>query len=207
MSAELLTVDPLCPDARTIAYAAQVLRRGRLVAFPTDTVYGLGANARDPEALAHLAAVKARPQGKPFVIQVPSQEGIDEFVNPQTQPAYVEELMRACWPGPLTIVMACRAGGTVGLRISAHPLTRALLSAAGVPLAVPSANAAGMPAPVRAAEVLAALGERVDLIIDGGPTPLGRESTVLDVSVYPCTILREGALTREELLQIGVPLA
>jgi len=199
-------VTPVLPgDARAIARASEVLRRGGLVAFPTETVYGLGADALDPAAIARVFAAKARPADNPLIVHVADVTAARGLVREFPE---VAEQASALWPGPLTLVLrrharvpdATTAGqDTVALRIPDHPVALALLQACGRPLAAPSANRSGRPSPTLAAHVLADLDGRIDLILDGGPTRHGLESTVLDLTGARPLLLRRGAVTLEDL--------
>jgi len=197
--------------------AARLLREGRLVAFPTETVYGLGAHALDPLAVRGIYSAKGRPATNPLIVHV---EGVAQARALSTAwPAQAALLAARFWPGPLTLVLPrapvvpdeIAAGGpTVALRVPAHPAARALLARAGVPLAAPSANRAEHVSPTTAAHVRADLDGRIDGIVDGGPCALGIESTVLllhpDGSAPP-RLLRTGAISREELsAALGVPV-
>ncbi|MCX7886667.1 MAG: L-threonylcarbamoyladenylate synthase [Verrucomicrobiae bacterium] len=201
-------------DPVSIAEAARILQAGGLVAFPTETVYGLGANALDVAAVRKIFLAKERPQWDPLIVHVRDAEMARGLTAQQLPPDLTERF----WPGPLTLVVrkaACvpdevTAGRpTVALRVPRHPVAQALLRAAAVPIAAPSANRFGGPSPTRAEHVAADLGDRVDLILDGGPTEVGVESTVLDLTQSPPVILRPGGVTREELgglaLAPGVP--
>lgn len=201
-------VDPELPAPAALAAAVRVLREGGLVAFPTETFYGLGANALDPEAVARVFRAKGRPSDKPLLVLVDSLEMAGRVAA--EIPAVARRLAARYWPGPLTLILPARpevpgsltAGTrTVGVRISGHPLARALVRAAGIPVTAPSANPHGGASPRTAGEVLAGLGDRLDLVLDGGPSPGGPPSTVLDVTVIPPRVLRAGAvrLTVEEL--------
>ncbi len=204
-------------DAVAIRRAADVLCRGGLVAVPTETVYGLAADADDRAAVASIFAAKGRPADHPVIVHVQDARAVDAWARDVPPAAYA--LARAFWPGPLTLVLkrSARAhdgltGGqdTVGLRCPAHPWTRALLAAfcaargdAAAALAAPSANSFGRISPTSAAHVRADLGEkpdgRVDLILDGGACPVGIESTIVDLTAVPPRLLRPGAITREQL--------
>jgi len=201
-----LTVDPDRPDADIVRRAGELLRRGGLVAFPTETVYGLGANALDANAVARIFAAKGRPTYDPLIVHV-LNAGVARAVA-REWPDAAERLARAFWPGPLTLVVPKRrmipdivtAGlDTVGLRVPSHPVARAILEAATVPIAAPSANRFSELSPTRAEHVDRALGDRVDLIVDGGPTTVGIESTVVDVSGDRPVILRPGTIPSPEL--------
>ena len=169
-----------------------MLQRGGLVAFPTETVYGLGANLNDPQAVQELYQVKQRPFEKRVTLHLADAAQVAGYSVEVTPRA--EELMRRFWPGPLTLVLARRDGSTLGFRVPKHPVALALLREAGVPVVAPSANLSGAPPPRTAEAVLAGLEDRVDLVLDAGPTPVGVESTVLDLSADPPRLLRPGAL-------------
>lgn len=189
-----------------IAAAAALIRGGGLVAFPTETVYGLGANALDAAAVRRIYQAKGRPSTSPLIVHVESVEQAQALAA--EWPEAATELARWFWPGPLTLVLKKSAaipdeatGGlpTVGLRMPAHPMALALIRAAGVPIAAPSANRFTGLSPTLAEHVRASLGDEVDLILDGGPTVVGIESTVLSLAGEEPTLLRPGAVTRGEL--------
>jgi L-threonylcarbamoyladenylate synthase len=203
---DVLRVDPAAPDPAIIGRAADLLRRGRLVAFPTETVYGLGVHALDAAAVRRLFEVKGRPSTDPLIVHVSTLDGLHQLAARVPDVAVV--LARRFWPGPLTLILPKSAAvppevtaglETVAVRMPAHPVARALLDAAGVPVAAPSANLFSRPSPTRAEHVLDDLRGRIDCVLDGGPTDLGVESTVLDVSGAEPTILRPGVITREML--------
>ncbi len=196
----------LAYDAEAIALGAKLLRAGKLVAFPTETVYGLGANALDGQAVEGIFVAKGRPADNPLIVHVGSLGQVDALVD--TIPPLAHRLMRAFWPGPLTLVLGrshavpCVVSGgleTVAVRMPDHPVALALLRAARVPVAAPSANVSGRPSPTTADHVLADLGGRIAAVVDGGHCPLGVESTVLDVTQCPPVILRPGGVTLEQL--------
>jgi L-threonylcarbamoyladenylate synthase len=206
---ELIKVDPESPEARVIARAAGCLRGGGLVAFPTETVYGLGVNALNRDAVLRLFDAKGRPSNDPLIVHVASLDDVHSLVR--TMPGPVEALAARFWPGPLTLVLGRSAAvpdevtaglDTVGIRIPAHRVARALIEAAGVPVAAPSANLFSRPSPTRAEHVLQDLDGRIDMVLDGGPTLVGVESTVLDLSGSVPTILRPGAVTAEMLREV-----
>ncbi|MCE9563065.1 MAG: threonylcarbamoyl-AMP synthase [Planctomycetes bacterium] len=202
MNTEILRVDPTVPEPAIIAKAADYLRTGRLVAFPTETVYGLGANALDPEAVRSIFAAKGRPASNPVIVHVaePSQ-----VVNVAAQwPETAAQLAAKFWPGPLTIVVPKKhgvpdevtAGGpTVAVRCPNHVVARELIRVAGVPIAAPSANRSTELSPTRAEHVFKSLNGRIDLILDGGPCAGGIESTVVDVTGPVVRLLRHGLIT------------
>lgn len=199
-------MDPAAPDPAAIAAAAAVLNRGGLVAFPTETVYGLGADALDAEAVARIFAAKGRPAHDPVIVHVLDVAGAARVAA--TLPPAALRLAAAFWPGPLTLVVPrgpavpplVAAGlDSVAVRAPAHPVARALIAAAGVPIAAPSANPFGRASPTTAAHVVADLGDRVDLVLDGGPCPIGVESTVVDCLQDPPVVLRPGGVPIEAL--------
>jgi len=188
-----------------IAQAAAILRRGGLVAFPTETVYGLGANALDTAAVRRIFEVKQRPATSPLIVHAASETMARAYAAVWSPAA--RDLARRFWPGPLTLVVPKKpvipdivtAGlATVGLRVPAHPLAIALIRAAGVPVAAPSANRFTQLSPTSAEHVRASLGDAVDMILDGGSTPVGIESTVLSLVGVP-TLLRPGMISKEEI--------
>lgn len=197
MRTRVLRVDAREPDPERIREAAGVLRRGGLVAFPTETVYGLGANLEDPQTIQELYQVKQRPFEKQVTLHVAGAEEVARRGGVVTELA--AGLMRRFWPGPLTLVLPRAGGGTLGFRMPDHPVALALLREAGVPVAAPSANVSGSPPPRTAGEVMRDLADRIDLVLDAGPAPLGVESTVLDLSGSEPRLLRPGALAKEVL--------
>ena len=194
------------PDRAAIDRAAACLRNGGLVAFPTETVYGLGVDALNREAVRRLFAAKQRPPTDPLIVHVGSFDLLSSLVSHVPDSARV--LSQRFWPGPLTLILSrssrvpdeVTAGlPTVAVRVPLHPVARALIDAAGVPVAAPSANLFSRPSPTRASHVVEDLDGRIDLIIDGGPTTIGVESTVLDLTTDTPTVLRPGAVTIEML--------
>jgi L-threonylcarbamoyladenylate synthase len=189
--------------------AVAILRRGGLVAFPTETVYGLGADATNPDALARLFAVKGRPPSHPVIVHLGEPGWIEQWASPVTPEA--ARLAARFWPGPLTLVvhrapavLDAVTGGqdTVGLRVPAHPVARALLAAFGGGIAAPSANRFGRVSPTTAEHVRADLGIEVDLVIDGGACEVGIESTIVDVSRGAPMLLRPGRITADEIADV-----
>jgi L-threonylcarbamoyladenylate synthase len=183
--------------APDIQRAAELLRCGRLVAFPTETVYGLGARADDAEAVAALVRVKVRPAEKRLTILIPDPEHCRRYAAPLDPKAAA--LAKAFWPGPLTLVVPDGSGGDVGLRCPDCEVTRRLLRAAGVPVVAPSANLSGLPPARTAGEVLAAFDGRIAAVLDGGSTRIGLPSTVVQVRAQEVRILRAGALREEDV--------
>jgi L-threonylcarbamoyladenylate synthase len=194
--------------------AADLLRAGETVALPTETVYGLAANALDARAVERIFEVKGRPAHNPIIVHVASVEMAKRCVA--NWPALAGRLAKAFWPGPLTLVLprakdipaAVTAGGaTVGVRWPSHPFIQAVITECGFPLAAPSANPSNRVSPTTAAHVRASLGHKIPLIVDGGPARIGIESTVLDISVSPPRLLRPGMIHEEALLAVTGKLA
>jgi len=194
------------PTQANIETAAQCLRQGSLVAFPTETVYGLGADATNDHAVAAVFAAKDRPRFNPLIVHLADRSEADRIVHFEER---AEKLARAFWPGPLTLILPRRreahvsqlAGAgldTLAIRVPDHKVAQALLAAARRPIVAPSANRSGRLSPTRAAHVIASLGQKVDLVLDGGPCRIGLESTVLDLT-DGARILREGAISAERL--------
>ena len=191
----VLQVDPIRPDPELIQEAALVLRRGGLVAFPTETVYGLGANLEDPQAIQELYQVKQRPFEKQVTLHLPSADLVAKEGVVITEQA--QRLMKKFWPGPLTLVLGRPDGSTLGFRVPDHPVALALLQATGAPVVAPSANLSGNPPPTTAQEVLRDLSDKIDLVLDAGPTTVGISSTVVDLTGTAPKILRRGAKADE----------
>ncbi|WP_028459909.1 L-threonylcarbamoyladenylate synthase [Chloroflexus sp. Y-396-1] len=189
-----------------IELAAALIRRGELVAFPTETVYGLGGHALDEQAVQAIFIAKGRPASDPLIVHLADRRDLPHVAA--SVPPLAAQLAATFWPGPLTLIvprhpqvpLAVTAGReTVAVRVPAHPVARALLQAAGVPVAAPSANRFGHTSPTTADHVLADLDGRIAAVIDGGPTPIGIESTVLDCTTSPPTLLRPGGVSLETL--------
>lgn len=204
--AELITSQNEGQGCRVAEKAADLLRRGEVVGIPTETVYGLAANALDPAAVARIFEIKGRPSHNPIIVHVEGLEMARRSVS--EWPAAAEKLANAFWPGPLTLVLpgaesvpdAVTAGGpTVGIRWPAHPVTRAIIRACGFPLAAPSANPSNQLSPTQASHVQRLLGDKIPLIVDGGPCSIGIESTVLDLTSDPIRILRPGMIHAESI--------
>jgi L-threonylcarbamoyladenylate synthase len=202
-------------DATAIAVAAQILRDGGLVAFPTETVYGLGADAGNDRAVASIFAAKGRPRFNPLIVHVADLAAAEALV--EFSPL-ARDLANAFWPGALTLVLPRKKDArvsllvsagldTVAIRVPSHPLARRLIEAAGRPIAAPSANASGQVSPTTAPHVAQSLGEEVDLILDGGPTVHGIESTVIGFENGKPAMLRPGAVAREDIERITGPLS
>lgn len=193
-------------ENEAIAEAAQLLQNNEVVAFPTETVYGLGGNAYSDEAIAKIFAAKGRPADNPLIIHIYSQAQLQEIVA--SVPKVAEQLIDAFWPGPLTLILpkgkkiskkATAGLETVAIRMPNHPVALALLEKANLPIAAPSANRSGKPSPTSAAHVRADLENKIAGVVDGGQTGVGVESTVVQVTGGKIAILRPGGITREQL--------
>ena len=191
---------------RDTAEAAEILRRGGLLGIPTETVYGLGANGLNPDAVGRIFAAKGRPQDNPLILHIPSADWLERYCVDIPDTAYA--LAERFWPGPLTMVLRRKrvvpdvvtAGlDTVGMRCPAHPVCRAILAAADVPVAAPSGNTSGRPSPTNMADMLEDMDGKIDGIVDGGPCAVGVESTIVDLTVMPPRVLRPGGVTLEQL--------
>jgi L-threonylcarbamoyladenylate synthase len=200
MGTEVVQVDPAAPDPAALGQAADVLRAGGLVAFPTETFYGLGADALADAAVAEIFVVKARAESKPVLVLVDSVKMVEGLAEVSDR---ARRLMARHWPGALTLVVTARGElppqltggtGTVGVRLSPHPVARGLVRAFGGPVTAPSANTSGAPPPTTAGDVLRAFRGSVALVLDGGSTPGGQPSTVIDLSVDPPHVIRQGAV-------------
>ena len=210
----MVTTLSLVPDAEGLARAADLLRQGQLVAFPTETVYGLGGDARSDLAVARIFDAKGRPRFNPLIVHVPDLASARQFAAFDDR---AEAVAAAFWPGPLTLVLPLRAGSglselvtaglpTVAIRVPAHSVALALLRAFGGPLAAPSANPSGRVSPTRESHVLAGLSGRIAALVDGGPCAVGVESTILGLVDTP-RLLRPGGVPQETLeALLGLPL-
>lgn len=196
-------------DKKGLENAAKILKRGGLVAIPTETVYGLGANALDEDAVKSIFIAKGRPQDNPLIVHISDTDQLKDLVSEIPKKAHI--LMEKFWPGPLTLIMKkndrvpdiTTAGlDTVAIRMPNHPIAREIISLTNLPIAAPSANVSGRPSPTDATHVIEDLKGRVDAIVDGGKTGVGVESTVLDISTEIPTILRPGGITEEDILKV-----
>ena len=189
-----------------IEEAAAILRDGGLLGIPTETVYGLGANGLNEEAVAHIFEAKGRPQDNPLILHIPDASWLERYCKEIPLTAY--QLAKAYWPGPMTMILkrkdivpnAVTAGlDTVGMRCPAHPLCREIIAASGVPVAAPSGNTSGRPSPTTAQHMLEDMDGKIDAIVDGGPCSVGVESTIIDLTETPARLLRPGGITLEQL--------
>ncbi len=195
--------------SRDVSQAADVIRRGGLLGIPTETVYGLGANGLDPDAVAAIFAAKGRPQDNPLILHVPDESWLERYC--EDIPAVAYELTGRFWPGPLTMILrrkpmvpdAVTAGlDTVGMRCPDCKVTRDIIAAADLPVAAPSGNASGRPSPTSAAAMLEDMEGKIDALVDDGPCSVGVESTIIDLTVAPPRLLRPGGVTLEELEEV-----
>ncbi|MFA5576897.1 MAG: L-threonylcarbamoyladenylate synthase [Tissierellaceae bacterium] len=209
METRIIKIDEKKIDQDLIGEAVEIIRAGGLVAFPTETVYGLGASGLDQEAVKKIFIAKGRPQDNPLILHVHSLEQVEELVA--EIPAIGKTCMESFWPGPITflfkrsqLVGDIITGGldTVALRMPENKIALELIRQSNTPIAAPSANLSGRPSPTSAKHVIEDLDGKIDMIIDGGETGLGLESTVLDLSVDLPMILRPGGVTREDLVEI-----
>ncbi|GHF04694.1 threonylcarbamoyl-AMP synthase [Aliiroseovarius zhejiangensis] len=215
MTKDDLNTETLPGDAGGVARAAELLRAGALVSFPTETVYGLGADATNDHAVARIFAAKGRPRFNPLIVHVPTLEAVRDIAVLE---GAAQDLAQAFWPGPLTLVLPLKPGGplsalvsaglpTVAVRVPAHPLGHALLEAAGVPVAAPSANPSGRISPSTAQHVMDGLSGRIEAVLDGGPCEVGLESTIVGFEPAP-VLLRPGGLPVEAIESaLGGPIA
>lgn len=205
-------VDPVHPQKSVIAKAAKIITSGGLVVFPTETVYGIGANALDSSASKSIFTAKNRPSDNPLIVHISDKSELDKYIL--EKPKFSDLLMDKYWPGPLTLIfkkdssipdIVTAGSRNVAIRIPNHPVALALINTAGVPIAAPSANLSGRPSPTTAQHSIQDLYGRVDMILDSGPTDIGLESTVLNLLDRHPSILRPGGITRENIYEaIGV---
>ena len=206
MVTKILHIDKYKADPGALEEAGRILRGGGLVAFPTETVYGLGGNALDPEAARKIYAAKGRPSDNPLIVHISQVSELTPLVK--EIPAMAEPLIRKWWPGPMTLIFKKSGavpdettGGldTVAVRMPSHPVAAALIKASGIPIAAPSANLSGRPSPTSARHVIEDMDGRIDMIIDGGECEIGLESTIIDVTGAEPELLRPGFITIEDI--------
>jgi len=201
-AAEAVTIDPLHPSEPLLKRAADLIARGGLVIIPTETVYGIAANMRDHGAIKRLSAIKMRPPEKPFSLHISRKEEIGEFARDIPVAAY--KLIDRFWPGPLTVILPSKEGGTIGMRMPDHEVALRIIAMSGVPVVCPSANVSGAPAPVDCARALAGVGNAVDLAVDSGKSKLGLESSVVDLTHEEgLRFVREGAIRRDDIERVA----
>ncbi len=192
-----LKVNPVNPEEELIRQAAKVIAGGGSVIIPTETVYGIAVNASDKKALEKLYQIKNRPKDKPFAILIAQEEEVRKLAVEVVPAAY--KLMHKFWPGPLTVILKSAVSGKIGLRMPDHPVALAVAAESGVPIACPSANISGQPAPIDCGQALKDLDGQVDLALDSGKTKIGLESTVVDLTLEPPQIVRSGAIKDEQI--------
>lgn len=190
-------IDPKRPDKKIIAEAAGIVKKGGLVVFPTETVYGIAANLLDDKAITKLYEVKNRSRSKPFTVHISDIKMIEKMGCKVTGRA--QALIDRFWPGPLTIILKSENGSTIGFRMPANRIALEFIKAVGTPIVAPSANLSGKAAPKSAKEALKDLEGHVDMVLDAGLTDIGLESTVIDLTAAPPKVLREGAIKAEDL--------
>ncbi|HIV17092.1 MAG TPA: threonylcarbamoyl-AMP synthase [Candidatus Alectryocaccobium stercorigallinarum] len=209
MKARFVYIDRKAPDKKLLAEAGEIIKAGGLVAFPTETVYGLGGNALDPTAAKKIYAAKGRPSDNPLIIHIASWEDLEKIT--EFVPEEAKKLGEKYWPGPLTMIFKKSdivpmevTGGldTVAVRFPSHEVARGFILAAGGFVAAPSANLSGRPSPTKASHVVEDLGERIDMIIDGGDADIGLESTIVDFTAGHPVVLRPGYITEEQMREI-----
>jgi L-threonylcarbamoyladenylate synthase len=214
---EIIKVDPENIDEKIMKYCGEKIREGKLVCFPTETVYGLGANALDEKAIEGIFTAKGRPQDNPLIVHIAGYDMLDDIVKTtQREEILLRKLSDRFWPGPLTLIVTkdesmsdvVTSGlNTVGVRYPSNSIAQTLINYANVPIAAPSANISGKPSPTKASHVIQDLTGKVDIIIDGGPCQVGLESTVLDIVSWPPIILRPGAVTQEDISEVVIEVS
>lgn len=197
MNTKIVKLDPDNPQQNYLKEAAQVLQDGGLVIIPTETVYGIAANSLNKKTLGRLCEIKQRPKDKPFSLHIEEKNKVEEFARKIPVSAY--KLMDRFWPGPLTLVLEAKDGGKIGLRVPDNEIALEVIAEAGVPIVCPSANIPGRPAPANFEQAIKDLNGLVDFAIDSGNTKLGIESSIVDLTVEPPEILREGAIKKEDI--------
>lgn len=196
---QVLSIDPQNPQIEIIIKAAEVIKEGGLVAFPTETVYGLGANFFDEKAINRLCAVKQRPPNKPFTVHIADLVDLERFECDIS--LFGKELIEKFWPGPLTLIFDTKKSGKLGFRQPNNTIAQEIIRQSNTLIVAPSANLSGANPPKNAKEVLSQLKDKIDLILDAGEARLGKESTVIDLTIFPYQIVREGAIPREKIAE------
>jgi len=199
MATKIIKIDPAKPDEKALVEAADILREGGLVIIPTETVYGIAANSNNEKTVKKLWEVKKRPANKHFSLHIDSSTRVKDFVMAVPLAAY--KLMDRFWPGPLTMIFRAKDAGTIGIRMPDNRVALRVINLAEVPIVCPSANISGSPAPVNFEQAIKDLNGKVDLALDCGPARLGVESTVVDLTVDPITVLREGYIKKDQIFE------
>ncbi|MFC1623751.1 L-threonylcarbamoyladenylate synthase [Candidatus Omnitrophota bacterium] len=198
MQTKIIKINPNFPEEDLIKEAAMALREGKLVAFPTETVYGIGANFLDKKAIDRLYKIKKRPRNKPFTVHISRLEALEDLKINLSEPA--GKIINKFWPGPLTIVAFNKKKEKIGIRMPNNKIALSLIDKVDFPIVAPSANISGEKPPTSCEAVSSMMSGSIDMILDGGAAEIGIESTVLDVTVHPFTVLREGAISKDDLL-------
>ncbi|MCK4463924.1 MAG: threonylcarbamoyl-AMP synthase [Candidatus Omnitrophica bacterium] len=195
---KIIKVNPEKPDLKSIKEAAKIIKKGGLVAFPTETVYGLGAAYNNPDAVTKIYNVKKRSKNKPLTIHISKMKTLESFDCEITHLA--KTLMNKFWPGPLTIILNTKDNKkTIAFRMPEGEIAKCFIEACGIPIVAPSANISGNKSPVSAEGVLKDLDGKIEAVIDGGTTDLGAESTIIDVTSFPYRVIREGVISKARI--------
>lgn len=201
MKTEIIKVDNQNPDKDVLKKAVEVIKNGGLVAFPTETVYGLAADYLNKNAIQKLYEVKGRPKDKPFTIHISK---FDELVKLScVLSLFSKQLIERFWPGPLTLILKTKSGEKIGVRMPHNKLALEFISICNTPIVAPSANISGEKPPHNVEDVLKGLDGKIDLVLDGGETDIGIESTVVDASIFPFKVLREGVISKNQIADVG----
>lgn len=195
----VVKIDPQRPNKEIIAKASEIIKKGGLVVFPTETVYGIAANLLDKKAIERLYKIKNRPVNKPFTVHISDLKTIEGMGCKVTGQA--RRLIDKFWPGPLTIILKSKDKRSIGFRMPSNRVALDLIKASRVPIIAPSANLSGRIPPASAADILKDLDGKVDMVLDGGNAEIGVESTVVDLTVKPAKVLREGAIESKQILK------
>ena len=208
---QIIKIDQSDPDPVAVSEIAGLLKSGAVIAFPTDTYYGLGADIDNDEAINKIFAIKGRPHDQPILILISDRKDLKPLISTREIPVFADRLMDEFWPGPLTIVFHASAGisdvitgstGKIGIRLPAHPFCRSLVRELGRPLTATSANISGKPSLCSPSDVLDAIGDRVEVLVDGGMTEGGAVSTVIDATGAELVVIREGVISEGQLKEI-----
>ncbi|MFA6384325.1 MAG: L-threonylcarbamoyladenylate synthase [Candidatus Omnitrophota bacterium] len=199
MATKVVKVNRQNPNEDFLLRAADIIKDGGLVIIPTETVYGIAADGSNPAAVAKLSALKGRPDSKPYSVHIDDKDKLEGFVKEIPVAAY--KLMDRFWPGPLTMIFKAATQGTIGVRLPDDAIARRIIMLADVPVVCPSANISGNPPPVSFEGALKDLRDKVDFAVDAGDTAMAKESTVVDVTVKPVAVLREGAIAKRDIFQ------
>lgn len=208
---QIVKIDQSDPDPLIVSEIAGLLKSGAVIAFPTDTYYGLGADIDNDDAIKRIFDIKRRPHDRPILILISDREDLMPLISTRDIPVFVDRLMDEFWPGPLTIVFHASEGmsevltgstGKIGVRLPAHPFCRSLVRELGRPLTATSANISGKPSLCSPSDVLDAIGDRIDALVDGGMTHGGAVSTVIDATGAELVVIREGVISEGQLKEI-----